>query len=235
LDNNGAGFSQLQWSPYFLSTGWYFTDKNPWGTKYNFSDARYKDTIAWVRSMVDKGYMNDLETAASMDNNPLDSFGAGKFAMTLQGDWMVSSYESLPEVEVAYAPTPIGPEGERASLFNGLTDAISTSAEDPDKAWQWVKYLGSATCQEKVAAHGVIFPAVKSASDASQQAWTDNGIDISAFLIHVEEGTWHLPPITQHYADVLALHEPVMDAILTGQESADALDSLNEEVNALFQ
>jgi hypothetical protein len=37
------------------------------------------------------------------------------------------------------------------------------------------------------------------------------------------------------YADVLAKHQPVMDAILSGTESVDALDAFNEEVNALFK
>ncbi|MDR1852780.1 MAG: sugar ABC transporter substrate-binding protein [Propionibacteriaceae bacterium] len=235
LEDSGAGFSQEQFAPYFLTTGWTYTDKNPWGTKYNFSDKNYKDTIAWVRKMIEKGYMNTLETATSMGKNALESFGAGKFALVTKGDWMVSSYTALKDVEIGYAPTPIGPSGQRASLFNGLTDAITTSAENPDKAWEWVKYMGSAACQTKVASYGVVFPAVQEASDISQEAWAKEGIDTSAFTVQVEDGTTHLPPITDHYADILAKHQPVMDAILSGQQSVDALDAFNDEVNAMFK
>ena len=129
----------------------------------------------------------------------------------------------------------MGPGGARASLFNGLTDAITTSAEDPDKAWEWVKYLGSPACQEKVATFGVVFPAVKSAFQASQKAFQDKGVDLSAFTMQVEDGTTHLPPITENYADILAKHGPVMDAILTGAEPVDSLDAFNAEVNAMFK
>ncbi|MDR1807672.1 MAG: sugar ABC transporter substrate-binding protein [Propionibacteriaceae bacterium] len=235
LDGNGAGFSQAEFSQYFFTTGWYFTDKNPWGTQYNFSDERYKATIAWARHMIEAGYMNDLETATSMDGNPLESFGAGKFATVPIGSWMIGSYEALDGVTVAYAPNPIGPSGKRASMFNGLTDAITTSSKHPEEAWQWVKFLGSAECQEIVAEAGVVFPAISSVSDETKAARVAAGQELDAFFVQVDEGTTFSPPITEHYADILALHQPIMDAILSGQSSVDALDAFNDQVNAMFK
>jgi multiple sugar transport system substrate-binding protein len=235
MEINGAGFSQAQLSPYFFSTDWQFTDKNPWGTKYNFDDPRYKDTVAWWQSMIDKGYTNTIETMTSMDGNALDSFGAGKFAIVPNGDWMMSSFEALPDVTVAYAPTPIGPSGKRASMFNGLTDAINAASAHQEEAWEWVKFLGSVECQLIVAGHGVVFPAQQAASDEALRVAEEKGRDISAFMVHVDEGTTFAPPITMHYADVLALMNPVFDAIMQGQETVDALDDMNQKINALFE
>jgi multiple sugar transport system substrate-binding protein len=98
-----------------------------------------------------------------------------------------------------------------------------------------VKFLGSEQCQLIVASHGVIFPAQQAASDEALRVAEEAGRDIRAFMVHVEEGTTFAPPITMHYADVLALMNPLFDAIMQGQESVDALDGMNEEINALFE
>ena len=235
MEGNGAGFSQSQFSQYLFSTGWQFTDKNPWGTKYNFDDPRYKQTVAWWKSLIDKGYMNTLEQSVSMEANALEGYGAGKFAMVTLGDWMIGSYLGLTGVKTAFAPTPIGPSGKNASMFNGLTDAITTSSKHPDQAWEWVKYLGSPACQQKVAEAGVVFPAIKTLTDTTLKTYADKGIDISAFTTHVQNGTTFPPPITEHYPDVLALMQPTLDAILSGQKPIDSLDAMNQQINALFK
>lgn len=234
MEGDGAGFSQSQFSQYVFTTGWQFTDKNPWGTKYNFNDPRYKETVAWWKSLIDKGYMNNLETSQSMDGNALESYGAGKFAMVTSGDWMMGSYLALKDVKTEFAPNPTGPSGKRASMFNGLTDAITTTSQHPDQAWQWVKYLGSTECQKHVADAGVVFPAIKSLSDEVLSARQAKGEDVTAFTVQVDDGTTFPPPITEHYPDVLALQQPVMDAILTGKSQVDALDAVNDQINALF-
>ena len=42
-----AATGQTQWSMYTGTTGWTVTDKNPWGTKYNYDDPKFQETIAW--------------------------------------------------------------------------------------------------------------------------------------------------------------------------------------------
>jgi multiple sugar transport system substrate-binding protein len=234
LEGVGAGFSQQQLAEYLFSTGWQFTDKNPWGTVYNFSDQRFKDTVSWSYSMVQAGYQNDLATALSMDGNAASGFAAGKYAMVTEGDWMISSFQAPDGSSVKFAPTPIGPTGKSTSMFNGLTDAITTSSKHPDQAWQWVKFLGSTQCQQHVADAGVVFPAIKSLSDATLKARTDQGIDVSAFMSYVDNGTTFPPPITEHFPDVVAIEQPVMENIMQGKADVSALDAANDQINALF-
>jgi multiple sugar transport system substrate-binding protein len=235
MEGADAGFSQTQLSPFLFTTGWNYTDKNPWGTKYNFSDSRYKDTLAWYRSLIEKGYMNNLETSLSMDSNALEPFGNKQFATVMVGDWVMSSYEALEGIDVAFAPTPIGPEGERASMFNGLTDAITTSSDHPDQAWEWVKYLGSEACQQVVADSGVVFPAISTLSEETLKTHEAKGRDVSAFTIHLEDGTTHQPPITQHFPDVVATLKPALDAVLNGSAGVESMDAINDKINALFK
>ena len=54
---SGGGVGQTQWSMYTGTTGWQFTDKNPWGTQYNYDQPAFQDTIEWLRSLIEKGYM----------------------------------------------------------------------------------------------------------------------------------------------------------------------------------
>ena len=37
------------------------TDKNPWGTHYNYDKPEFQDTITWMRSLIEKGYMPSIE------------------------------------------------------------------------------------------------------------------------------------------------------------------------------
>ena len=50
------------------TTGWTHTDKNPWGTKYNYDDPKFQETIAWCAGLVDKGYMPKLETTVGAEH-----------------------------------------------------------------------------------------------------------------------------------------------------------------------
>lgn len=235
LATAGAGFGQTENSLYTLSNnGWYYLNENPWGTEYYYSDSRYTETIAWWRSLIEKGYMPTLEIATSSDG-VMDPFGAGKYAIVTEGDWNANAYNDLTGVDVAFAPTPIGPSGERASMFNGLADSIWSGTSHPDEAWAWVSYLGSTECQDVVADHAVVFPAITASSEKAAAKFEEKGMDMSAFTVHVEDGTTYLPPITEHWSEVLAILEPTMDAIMSFQSEVDALESANAQVNALFE
>jgi len=234
LASSGAGFGQTENSMYALSNDWYYLDENPWGTEYYYSDENYQEAIEWWRSLIEKGYMPSLEIATSSDS-VMDPFAAGKYAVVTEGDWNANAYHELDGVEVGFAPTPIGPSGERASMFNGLADSIYSGTDHPDEAWAWVSYLGSAECQEIVADHAVVFPAVSSATELAAAQFAEKGIDMSAFTVHVEEGTTYLPPITENWSEVLAILEPTMDAIVSFQADVNTLVDANNQVNALFE
>ena len=85
-----------------------------------------------------------------------------------------------------------------------------------------------------VGAAGVVFPAIPEATEAAEQARADNGIDVSAFTVHVEEGTTFTAPIADYAADRNAIMTPAMEAIFTGSDTAETLSDANEQVNDLF-
>lgn len=234
-DETGAAEGQTQWSHYAATNGWQHTDKNPWGTHYNYDDPRFIETIQWWRGLIDKGYMPTVEQAKS-GIGMTEQFGSGSHAMATNGSWQAKSYFELENVETALAPLPIGPNGKRASMFNGLADSIWSGSQKKEAAWQWVKFLGSAQCQNIVAEHAVVLPAIPQSLDIATARFKEQGIDLSAFTTHVERGTTLLYPITDHSADISKIMEPAMDSAVMGKTPVDpTFRQANEQVNELFQ
>ena len=69
-------------------------------------------------------------------------------------------FTSINGINTGIAPTPIGPVGHRASMYNGLADSIWAGSDNQANAWKWVKFLGSADCQNIVGDAAVVFPAI---------------------------------------------------------------------------
>ena len=233
LESSGSGQGQTQWSFLTATTGWTHTDKNPWGTKFNYDDPKFQETIAWWAGLADKGYMPKLETTvgASMP----DTFGAGKAAINTSGDWTIGQYTGYKGIQTGIAPTPTGPDGKRASMFNGLADSIYAGTKNPAASVKWVEYLASSACQDVVASKGVVFPAIKSSTDKAAAAFKAKGVDVTPFTQQVEDGTTFLFPIADKAAKVDGIMNPAMDAVVSGKAPASSLTQANEKVNALFK
>ncbi|WP_425953361.1 ABC transporter substrate-binding protein [Xylanimonas sp. McL0601] len=234
LNGSGGAFGQSEYSEFAVSDGWKYVNKNPWGDEFYYSDPKLKETLGWLRSFVEKGYSPTLEIIKS-SSGMLDPLSAGKYAMAADGDWNANSYASAKGLKVGFAPTPIGPTGKRASMFNGLADSIWAGSKHPDEAWKWVKFLGSADCQDLVAAHAVVFPAIKTSTDKAFEAFKAKGMDLSGFLVQVQDGTTFIPPIADHWGDVQTTMTEATDSIFSLKSDVDVLDKANEKVNALFK
>jgi multiple sugar transport system substrate-binding protein len=233
LAGSGAGQGQTEWSFLTGTTGWTHTDKNPWGTKFNYDDPKFQETIAWWTGLAEKGYMPKLETTVGA--SVADNFGAGKAAINTGGSWSIGQYTSYKGVETGIAPTPEGPDGKRASMFNGLADSIWAGTKNPAASVKWVEYLASAKCQDVVASKAVVFPAIKTASDKAAEAFKAKGTDVTAFTTHVKDGTTFLFPIADKAAKVDGIMKPAMDAVISGKKPASSLTDANTQVNALFK
>lgn len=230
---SGGADGQTQWSMYTGTTGWTATNKNPWGTRYNYDDPKFQNTIKWFHSLQEKGYMPSIAAVTGQDSTSL--FGAKKYAMITNGSWMINSFFGLKGVKVGLAPTPAGPDGKRSSMFNGLADSIWVGSKNKSAAAKWVEYLGSAACQNVVGSKGVVFPAIPSGTDKAQAAFKSRGIDVSSFLTQVADGTTFLFPITQNKAKVNGIMNPAMDAVFSDKAPVSSLTKTNDQVNALFK
>ena len=227
----GGGYGQTEWSWLALTNGFEYMNEPVWGTEFNYDDPALVDTINWVKGVIEKGYAPPFEVFSATGHN--DLFKAGQTATTSLGSWEINDIVAA-EFETTFFPTPIGPSGERASIMNGLADSISASTEHPDEAWEWVKFLASPECQNLVAEKGVVFPAIPEAAATVEDVRAEQGVDVSAFTVHVEDGTTFLSPIADYAADRNAIMVPAMEAVFTGSDTAETLGEANSEVNDLF-
>ena len=228
---SGGGVGQTTWSSYAGSTGWQYTDKNPWGTTYNYDDPRVQDTLDWFASLVEKGYMPSVESVTGSDTTQI--FGAGRYALMPHGSWMINSFFGLEGVNVGIAPTPTGPEG-RASIFNGLADSVWAGSDNKSAAVLWTEYLGSAECQDSIGEAGVVLPALGSGLEKAEAAFAERDIDVSPFTGYLDEDQTFLFPITENAEQINAVTGPAFDEIVQLKRPASDLTEVNEQVNAFF-
>ncbi len=244
--SGGDGFGQTQWSAFTGSNGWQATDKNPWGTVFKFDDPKLQETIKWYFGLVEKGYMpsfTEIGGSSGSGNQvgPDKQLQTGLSASGLNGSWMLSTYASLlnkdgTPLKVGIAPTPIGPTGKRASMFNGLADSITKQAKNPEAAAKWVKYLSGEECQNIIGQAGVVFPARPNGTELTvKYNREERGFDVSPFTQHVEEKTTFLFPVTSNAADIKALTLPAFDAIFIGDKPVTSLTNVNGQLNDLMK
>jgi len=232
--NSSGGYSgQTEWSYLTQTTGWTYMDEEAWGTEFNYDDPRFQETITWWRGLIDKGYMPPL--AFTEGGSQDQQMQAGKYAMVSEGSWTVNTYGNLEGVDLALAPTPTGPDGQRAAMQNSLGDSIFTSSEVKGAAWTWVAYLASEPCQSVVADAGVVMPALKSTTEASKASLGRTGLDISAYTDQIDDGTTFPYPAIQNSAEVNSIMTSAMDNIMAFNAEPDSLDQVNERLDALFE
>lgn len=242
--SGGDGWGQTQWAPFTGSAGWQATDRNPWGAHFNMDQPAFQDTLRWYYGLVEKGYMPTYDEIGGGGSNvagPDKQIQSGTAVIGVHGSWMISTFAKLTDaagnpLEIGIAPTPIGPTGKRASMFNGLADSITTFSKQPENAAKWVKYLSGSECQKIIGESGVVFPARPEATQLAVDYNTNvRKLDVSAFTRHVEEGTTFLFPVTTNAADIKALVQPQMDAVYIGSEPVESLTQTNEQLNKLFK
>lgn len=232
----GAGFNgQTEWAFYTATTGW--THNNgPFGTKYNYDDPRFAQSIQWLADLnLKQGLIPSFQEVQASGGDSL--FRAGKAVMVTNGSWMISDYTSKLPFKVGIAPLPKGPDGTRKSMFNGLADSIWAGSKNQDAAWQWVKYLASAECQNTVGRTGVVLPAIPSATNLAVAAQKAKGVNSSVFVNQAKaKGGTFLFPITDNAAQVNDIMTSAMQRVFLGQaKAADVFKDANAKVNALFK
>ncbi|WP_112241688.1 ABC transporter substrate-binding protein [Kribbella monticola] len=240
--SGGGGWGQTQWSAFAGSAGWQATDKNPWGSRFNLDKPELQNTLSWYFGLVRKGYMPSYEEIGGANAVGTDKqIQSGTAALGLSGSWMISTFTKLTDaagkkLDIGLAPTPIGPSGKRASMFNGLADSVTTLSKQPENAAKWVKFLSGAECQNIIGQSGVVFPARPAGTDlAIAYNKNERKLDVTPFTQQVKDKTTFLFPVTTNAADIAALMAPRFDAVYIGSSPISSLNKLNNQLNDLFK
>lgn len=123
---------------------------------------------------------SDPERATHLQN--------GMAAMGFFGSWNLTGFTENEYMAENFdvAELPSSNDGGRASIYNGLGNAIAANTDHPDEAWKFVEYLSSEKAQIKQAELGVAISAYEGTADA----WIESNdtFNIGVFIDMVEYG-----------------------------------------------
>ncbi|HEX6703193.1 MAG TPA: sugar ABC transporter substrate-binding protein [Albitalea sp.] len=229
---HGGMMGQTDWSHFAVSNGFRFQDR-PWDPNFHYDDPKLVQTLVYLASLPGKGLSAPYEHAKPLGSKAM--FIAGKVAIVPEGSWMVTNFRDHARFAHAWVPLPVGPIGTRASMFNGIADSISSGSRVKEEAWKWVKYLGSTACQEVVASHGVVFPAIKGMTERTLEAHRAKGVDSSAFFTMARAKTF-LAPIADNGGEVDHVISTALEAIWIGSgDPASLMRHANARANEIVK
>lgn len=227
----GGALGQTEWSHFAASTGFTLQDE-PWAPQLHYDDPRLAQTIAYIASLPGKGVSARFELTRSLGSAAM--FIAGKAAMVPEGSWMVANFSRNARFRHAWVPLPVGPNGRRASMMNGLGDSIWAGTKVREQAWQWVRFMASPECQRLVADAGVTYPALRGMAEVAVQSQARRGVDTTAFLAMSRERNFPMP-IADHGAEINDWVGTAIEAVLIGKvDAATALRTVDARVQRLL-
>ena len=171
-DSDGDGVTD-QWG--FAADLWdmeLFWSEAIWGYGGEVINPEYTQTLlgqdkavdAWnfmADMMLTDKSMPDPDQSAQFGGDP---FAAGVAAMTTIGHWVVPEYAKL-DFQWDVAPMPSGPEG-RATSVNSAGFVVAKDSQNPDAAWEFVKYATGPTGQSRLTELGFAIPVLPSVAES---------------------------------------------------------------------
>jgi multiple sugar transport system substrate-binding protein len=230
---SGSAYGQAEWSHFAVSNGFRFLDDAA-VPRYRYDDPQLIETVDWLAGLsLNKGIAPPF--AGSVERGSGIMFVQGEGALIVDGSWMISWYANNAPFPVGFAPLPAGPNG-RKTMLNTVADSIWVGTSHPEEAWEWVKFVASPACAQKVGNFGVVFPAQEAGMQAVMAAYQGRGLDVTAFTQDsFNPASTFLFPITPRGDEVRRIMTQTLDEIFLGTAVAtEALPAANAQINALF-
>lgn len=137
--------------------------------KSGYSEEKTIQGISEYFSYVKEGLSPEIYDDAARG----EAIQNGLCAMGLFGSWNLSGFASTDLMKENFdcAVLPMSNDGGRASIFNGLGNAIASNTKHPEEAWKWVEYLSSKEGQERQAELGIAISAFNGTADKFADAY----------------------------------------------------------------
>lgn len=134
-------------------------------TKSGFDTPAVKEAIQWYVDLSVKEKVSPTQTQFS-ENGYTTWFESEKTAMGLFGSWMLSEFGSNENVSKNCDVTVLPQGKQRATIYNGLGNAVAEGTKHKEEAWKFVEFLGSEEANKIQAESGVAIPAYEGTADA---------------------------------------------------------------------
>lgn len=153
--------------------------------------------------------------------------GSGKYAMIIDGPWMVDIYKSnYPDFNYGFALVPAGKDGT-SSVVGGEDVVVLDGSTNKEAALKWVAYLMSSEAQKTMAQAGVIPTLSSLVGDSDLPAY------FSVFMEQLKTAQARVP--SPAWSDMDTAIGNAYQRILNGDQTVqESLDQAATEINALL-
>jgi len=158
-----------------------------------------------------------------------DGHGSGKYAMIIDGPWMVDIYKgNYPDFEVNFSLIPTGADGSTSSVVGGEDVVIFAGSENSEAAMKWTAFLLSEESQRMMAEVGVMPTLSSLTGDATLPSY------FGIFMEQLQTAQARVPH--PKWSDMDNAINNAFQRMLRGDQTVqEALDQAAEEINALLQ
>jgi len=199
-------------------------------TKSGLDTPATKEALQWYIDLSVKEKVSPNQKMFA-ENSYTALFESGKTAMGLFGSWMLSEFGANEYVAKNCDVTVLPKGKERATIYNGLGNAVAANTPHKEEAWKFVEFLGSEEANEIQAESGVAIPAYQSTADA----WTKTQTKFNS-KVYVDMLSY--AKIYPHSKETAKWQDAENQALLkafTGEVSvSDACDEAAKKVNEIL-
>ena len=178
-----------------------------------------KKTLEALRWYIDLGLKEGVSPTQKEfeEVSPLTLFESGKLAMGIFGSWNVANFKQNEYVRenCDIAGLPMGEK--RASVYNGLGNAIGYNTKHPEEAWKFVEFLGGKEANILQAEYGAAIPAYK----GIDEKWVEVTKEFNA-RAHVEMLDYaEILPYSNRTARWKVIEDDLWPRVWAGQANLD--------------
>jgi multiple sugar transport system substrate-binding protein len=199
-------------------------------TKSGFDTPAVKEAMQWYVDLSLKEKVSPNQQQFS-ENSYTAFFESGKTAMALFGSWMLSEFKANDYV-AQNCDVAVLPQGkQRATIYNGLGNAIAASSKNQEQAWKFVEYLGSEEANKIQAESGVAIPAYQGTTDLWMKTQTKFNSKVYADMLAYAK----INPYSKETDKWQTAEKESLLNAFTGKVSVnDACDEAAKKVNAIL-
>lgn len=223
--NNGH---EGYWNFIFQNNGKIMSDDHK---KSAFDNAKTVEAIQFYGDLITK-YKVSPTIDQLAENRPASFMQSGRSAMGFFGSWMLADFKSN-DYMVKNTDVAVLPKGtERASVYNGLGNAVSATSKHSEAAVKFVEYLGSKEANLISAETGAAIPAY----EGTAEKWVESAkeFNVQVYVDMMEYAV--IRPFSNETIKVETVETDQMANLLNGKQTAkEVADSITKEVDTILK
>lgn len=200
-------------------------------TESEFRDPATVEAVQWY---VDLSVVHGVSPTSSQfaDNSNLSYFQSGRGAMAFLGTWMTAQIASN-EYSNENADVAVMPQREeRASIFNGLANSVSSSTDHPEEAIRFLEFLSSEEGMTIQGDQGSAIPALAGTDTSYLEAYPQ--FNMQAFIDQMEYSV--IKPYTKQTTRWENAENQALIPVFNGEATVeDVAEQLILDVEAVLQ